>query len=698
MNGTIVIHGTGTPFSVMFSPKDTGEFWAVLVVFLAPCGDTAVIALHGIGGPPAVLSLSDSILDFHTIKFGTTDSLCTILQNPSCIALVVSPDSIHAHVNSSFTISQNSRLRLPDSVIVTDPLTLCFVFVPDTIGSFEAVDTIRIGDQQKIITLRGEAGISDLTFNPRTFDFGDVLKGNSDTLKLALENKGTFPASLVIVNQLAPDFAITPHNQTIGGTSSDTDIIVFSPSQLGLQTSMIVFSWENHLDTIFLRGRGIDPGLQFSSSLLDFSKVRVAHDSVMTINVTNTLNSDTLVIDSVSITGKFSVSPLGAAIVNPQKIISFAMTYSPNAETIDTGTLTIHTENSNDAILSLRGEGVEAHLVVSTTSINFGNVGLGQSQNYHLKISDTGGYPLRITGLYHTVPNFNATPGSAFIILPNATVDEAISFTPQRAITYLDTLHIDADAPEKSVLISLQGNGVFEPLGIPQVSYSIPDRQAKVGDLIDIPISISGTDLSLFDLDSFYVELSYDPSVVFFHDTITTLGTLSPGFQMLFERVAHDSVIRISGSGNSIIPYPNRLFILQAEALLGPHDSTRISVLSSDPVNTADLLSSSGSFIVTDCGNYRGGIITKGNYSVSHVTPNPASSTAHIDYEIGLSGRVHVDLYDALGRHIRTIVDDDQTKGIHTAGFSTEGIPSGEYIYVLRSLEYENRGTMIILN
>ncbi len=695
--GEVIKHGLALPISISFSPKDTGQVLGLLEIILSPCGDTARIALHGIGGPGAILSISDSILDFKTIKLGTTDSLCTILTNPSCNGLMVATDSVHA-LHSVFSLSQSSRSKLPDSVIVAAPVTLCFVFAPDSVGSFETTDTIKIGTQKKIVTLRGTAGISDLLFNPRIFDFGDVLKGSSDTLRLAILNKGTYPASPIIINTIAPDFIILSQPQTIGGLAFDTDKVIFTPSALGLQTSMIVFNWENHLDTIFLRGRGIQPGLQISSSLLDFSQLRVAHDSVITITVTNNLASDAIVIDSVSITGKFSVFPNAKAIVNPGEKLSYSVTYFPNAETDDSGTLTFHTENSKNAALSLHGEGVEAHVVVSTTQISFGNVGLGQTPKFHLKISDTGAYPLLITGINNSISNYTTTPSATFTIPPKSSIDEIVSFMPLRAITYTDTLRIDANAPEKLVLISLLGKGVFAPLGIPQVSYSIPDRQARVGDLIDIPLSISGTDLALFNLDSFRVDLSYDPHIVFFHDTITTAGTLSAGFKMKFERVAHDSIIRITGSGKSIIPFASPLFILQAEALLGPVDSTRIFVSSSDPQNTANIFSSSGLFVVTDCGNYRGGIIAKGNYSVSRITPNPISSTAHIDYEIGLTGRVHLNIYDALGRHIRTIVDDNQTKGKHSARFSTEGIPSGEYIYVLKSLEYENRGTMIILN
>ena len=698
IKGTVIEHSAAKRFSVTFSPKDTGGFLSVLQIILAPCQDTTWVTLHGIGGPPATLVLSDSILDFHTIRLGTSDSLCVVLRNPSCIPLSVSIDSIHGNTNSPFALSQSTTDVLPDSVATGDPVTVCFVFTPTKVGSFETTDTIRIGNQQKIITLRGSAGIDSLELGPKSIDFGDVVKDSTKRWLLSIKNKGTYPPTLIVHQQPDPDFGKVTPNKTIG-IPLDTIHLYFIPVKLGVQTSKVIFRWGNHFDTITLRGRGIQPGLQFESSLIDFSKVRVAHDSTIAIGVTNTLNTE-IKITSVSVdNGKYSISQTGQRIIFPHETLLYSVKYSPNAEMVDSATLTLNAENSGQPfVLPIRGEGVEAHLSINTSAIDFGNVILQQTKYYDtLRVSNTGGYPLVIESIHHDVANFDTATKGVFFIPPDSSVDYVVSFTPQRAITYFDTLRIVADAPEKSASVLLTGRGVFGPLRIPEITYSIPDEQAKVGDILEIPVSIGGKDLSLLDLDTFTVELSYDPTVIYFYDTVITERTLSAGFTTKFERLAHDSIIRISGFGKSIVAVPDRLFILRAEALLGPHDSTKIEVHASDPQNTPDPLSpATGSFVVTDCGNYRGGIVFKGNYSVSAIKPNPVSSTAHIEYELGLPGPVHLDLYNVLGMHIRTIVSGDQSKGKHAASFSTEGIQSGEYIYVLKSLEYEHKGSVII--
>jgi hypothetical protein len=585
---------------------------------------------------------------------------------------------------------------LPDSVTTANPLTICFRFAPAKIGDYQIADTIRVGAQKKVITLLGSAGFDSVTFSPRRMDFGDVLLDSVKSLSLAIKNRGTFPASLITLSQPRPDYEPISGNQTIGG-SPLIDMITFAPKHLGLDTSMIIFQWEDHLDTIFLSARGIQPGLQFPSSIIDFGQIRVGQHLDISDSVTNTL-AVPIIVSSVSVGGKFHASPTGSTLINPLEWKKYTITYSPDAETSDTSTLILQTRDNGIATIPVRGEGVEAHLLVDTSTIDFLSVGLQQTKKQDLKISNTGGYPLAITNVAHGIKEteFDTATGGVFLIQPHDSTTYIISFTPQRAVRYLDSLRIDVDAPEKSAIIPLIGRGVFAPLGIPAVTYSIPNIQAKVGDIVAIPISIGGKDLSLFNLNSFYVDITYDPTVVYFDSIVITDATLSFGFKDTFARLSHDSVIHITGSGKEIIPSPGILFILQAEALLGPEDSTRISIQSSDPQNTGSLLSSSGEFVVTDCGNYRAQIVFKGNYSVSDIKPNPVSSVARIDYEIGLPGVVHLDLYDALGRLAKTIVDEDQTQGKHSVSFSTDGMPSGEYIYLLRSLEYKARGSLII--
>ncbi len=61
--------------------------------------------------------------------------------------------------------------------------------------------------------------------------------------------------------------------------------------------------------------------------------------------------------------------------------------------------------------------------------------------------------------------------------------------------------------------------------------------------------------------------------------------------------------------------------------------------------------------------------------------PNPYNSSTTIEYSIPSTEHVKIDLFDLLGRKIRSIVDEDQYSGVHRIVFNAKSLPSGEYFY-----------------
>lgn len=73
-------------------------------------------------------------------------------------------------------------------------------------------------------------------------------------------------------------------------------------------------------------------------------------------------------------------------------------------------------------------------------------------------------------------------------------------------------------------------------------------------------------------------------------------------------------------------------------------------------------------------------------FSMSQNYPNPFNPGTRIDYTVpeGYSGNVRIQIYDALGRFVETIVDDTRTSGRYTAVWTPHGVSSGVYFCVLR--------------
>ena len=66
-----------------------------------------------------------------------------------------------------------------------------------------------------------------------------------------------------------------------------------------------------------------------------------------------------------------------------------------------------------------------------------------------------------------------------------------------------------------------------------------------------------------------------------------------------------------------------------------------------------------------------------GNY------PNPFNPQTTIAYTLVRSGHIRVAIYNSLGQEIATLVDEDQTLGLHQVSWNAFNLPSGLYYYCL---------------
>ena len=76
---------------------------------------------------------------------------------------------------------------------------------------------------------------------------------------------------------------------------------------------------------------------------------------------------------------------------------------------------------------------------------------------------------------------------------------------------------------------------------------------------------------------------------------------------------------------------------------------------------------------------------TPTSISLAPTTPNPASTTALVDYTVPAEGLVHLELYDALGARVRTLVSDVQKQGEYTLDLVAKDLPQGTYFLRLES-------------
>ncbi|HYE59411.1 MAG TPA: T9SS type A sorting domain-containing protein [Rhodothermales bacterium] len=77
--------------------------------------------------------------------------------------------------------------------------------------------------------------------------------------------------------------------------------------------------------------------------------------------------------------------------------------------------------------------------------------------------------------------------------------------------------------------------------------------------------------------------------------------------------------------------------------------------------------------------------------------PNPARGLATVEFGVAQPGRVNVTVYDALGRTVATLVNEDLVTGTYRASFDGTGLPSGTYLYRVTAGGRSASGTLVLV-
>ena len=76
--------------------------------------------------------------------------------------------------------------------------------------------------------------------------------------------------------------------------------------------------------------------------------------------------------------------------------------------------------------------------------------------------------------------------------------------------------------------------------------------------------------------------------------------------------------------------------------------------------------------------------------------PNPFNPATNISFELVDVSQVSLKIYDASGRHITTIVDQQLSSGSHEFQWNAENMASGVYFYTLEAGEFSETRKMIL--
>ena len=89
------------------------------------------------------------------------------------------------------------------------------------------------------------------------------------------------------------------------------------------------------------------------------------------------------------------------------------------------------------------------------------------------------------------------------------------------------------------------------------------------------------------------------------------------------------------------------------------------------------------------------GVPTK--YNISQNYPNPFNPITRIDYSLPFDSKVSLQIFDALGREVVTLVNDYQNAGYYTIDFNASNLASGIYFYRMLAGDFSAIKKMVVI-
>ncbi|HTK81446.1 MAG TPA: T9SS type A sorting domain-containing protein, partial [Bacteroidota bacterium] len=100
--------------------------------------------------------------------------------------------------------------------------------------------------------------------------------------------------------------------------------------------------------------------------------------------------------------------------------------------------------------------------------------------------------------------------------------------------------------------------------------------------------------------------------------------------------------------------------------------------------------------LVTSVQTGKGGNLPK-TFALYQNYPNPFNPSTIIRYDLPQDAMVTVRIYNVLGQHVKTLINERQSAGEKTAEFNALLLPSGVYFYSIRAGSFSDTKKMIII-
>jgi hypothetical protein len=483
-------------FAVTFLPLTNGDITGTLFAQATPTDGSATLNglgyVEGYGVGNGSLHITgnlipgQSILNFGQIASGQSSTQTLTLTNSSTTPLTIRritsewPFLVTATtcgatlsakqtctITLTYTPLNQAATGSPASLPSTDTGTL--VIESDALSGPDFIDLTGTAAPISVAAPSNNAPLVSYTASASSLTFATTQVGNAaQPQTVTLANTGTVPIHITAL-RTTPDFTFQSNCTTLLPSASCILIVTFTPQPSATNATTRISALEitsdasTALDFISLLGAATPSPLTLSSVTLDYGSVQLGATSTLSLQITNTATTSAT-FNSITTTGDYTAAgtcPTPGNTLAPNTSCAEQITFTPTQTGTRTGTVAIATSLSTLPInATLTGIGIQSHLQVTPSALNFGSIAINASANQTVTLTNTGTAP--VTALAFTIAGDYAitVPCTLTVLAPNTSCTATITFTPTTLGQRNSTLTITSSDANSPTQIPLTGTGV----------------------------------------------------------------------------------------------------------------------------------------------------------------------------------------------------------------------------------------------
>ncbi|MGB9596120.1 MAG: choice-of-anchor D domain-containing protein, partial [Candidatus Poribacteria bacterium] len=453
-----------------FKPLSVGQKTAKFVIKSDDPDELVVFMnLKGIGTLTPDIRVSTNDIDFGNVQVGkNSDKQLTIFNDGKGVLNIKSITSD----DPQFSVLGYSNVNPNSSIAVT------IRFTPNSIGNKSSILRINSNDPDEswvLVNLQGtgfKVPSPDINLSTTNINFGEVQVGKSLTKNFQIQNLGDALLQITNITSSNSQFTVTGMaNVPVGGFI--TISVKFTPTSSGSKAGIITIL-SNDPDeasvTVAVQGVGVvipTPNIRVSPSTLNFGDVEIGQtvrknfyiyndgNATLEINRITTSDNQFMIVDDPNV-------PAGSVAV-------ISVDFKPTSLGQKEAIITISSNDPDEPTktITAKGKGISPpapDIRLSNTSLDFGDVQVGESKVLYLNIFNDGNLPLVLNSLTTNNEQFAVIWDSQNVPV-NGYVTISVRFSPILTGLKTATLTITSNDPdEQTVTVSLQGRGYEVPV------------------------------------------------------------------------------------------------------------------------------------------------------------------------------------------------------------------------------------------